>query len=286
MSSSSSQRRSTRSTSGVRVHARAQTDQFPRDGHDDHDHRVAPDAGRRTMPWSWYSDPAILAREHRADLPLLAGSTPAISVSSQGPGSYFASATGPVPIVMTSGSRRDAARLRQRLPASRRDRATGAERRGHAAMPYHAWTYGLDGCLRAAPRSGEDPGVRARRDGTRAGCGRHVGTVRVRQSGSARQPLAEALAELPRSSPSTGSTSAALRFNRRVSYEIRANWKIAMENYLECYHCPVNHPGPRRGDRRAPAGAARRAGCGPVSSRRSIPRSLDGRGPIDAHGGP
>jgi choline monooxygenase len=21
------------------------------------------------------------------------------------------------------------------------------------------------------------------------------------------------------------------------------NWKVALENYLECYHCPVAHPG-------------------------------------------
>ena len=35
----------------------------------------------------------------------------------------------------------------------------------------------------------------------------------------------------------------ALRFHHRVEYEIRANWKIALENYLECYHCQLNHPG-------------------------------------------
>src|SRR5436305_727473 len=57
-------------------------------------------AGRPTVPWAWYSDPAILALEierifrrswqyagHLGELPE--------------PGSYFASATGPVPIVIT-----------------------------------------------------------------------------------------------------------------------------------------------------------------------------------------
>ncbi len=24
---------------------------------------------------------------------------------------------------------------------------------------------------------------------------------------------------------------------------MRANWKTMLENYLECYHCPVAHPG-------------------------------------------
>jgi phenylpropionate dioxygenase-like ring-hydroxylating dioxygenase large terminal subunit len=35
----------------------------------------------------------------------------------------------------------------------------------------------------------------------------------------------------------------ALRFHHRVTYEVKANWKIAIENYLECYHCQLNHPG-------------------------------------------
>src|SRR5581483_10912353 len=33
-----------------------------------------------------------------------------------------------------------------------------------------------------------------------------------------------------------------LVFRERVDYALAANWKIAVENYLECYHCPVAHP--------------------------------------------
>jgi choline monooxygenase len=32
-----------------------------------------------------------------------------------------------------------------------------------------------------------------------------------------------------------------LVFHSRDDYELAANWKIACENYLECYHCPVAH---------------------------------------------
>ena len=28
-----------------------------------------------------------------------------------------------------------------------------------------------------------------------------------------------------------------------MPYSVGANWKIAIENYLECYHCAVAHPG-------------------------------------------
>jgi choline monooxygenase len=35
---------------------------------------------------------------------------------------------------------------------------------------------------------------------------------------------------------------AELVFRERVDYALEANWKIAVENYLECYHCPTAHP--------------------------------------------
>jgi choline monooxygenase len=33
-----------------------------------------------------------------------------------------------------------------------------------------------------------------------------------------------------------------LRFEARDPWSFRANWKIGIENFLECYHCPVTHP--------------------------------------------
>ncbi|MFL5970591.1 MAG: SRPBCC family protein, partial [Gaiellaceae bacterium] len=34
-----------------------------------------------------------------------------------------------------------------------------------------------------------------------------------------------------------------LQFRFRRELEVQANWKIACENFLECYHCAVAHPG-------------------------------------------
>ena len=34
----------------------------------------------------------------------------------------------------------------------------------------------------------------------------------------------------------------ALRRARRIDYDVAANWKAIVENYLECYHCPGVHP--------------------------------------------
>ena len=35
----------------------------------------------------------------------------------------------------------------------------------------------------------------------------------------------------------------ALAFHHRSQYALQANWKVAVENFLECYHCAVAHPG-------------------------------------------
>jgi phenylpropionate dioxygenase-like ring-hydroxylating dioxygenase large terminal subunit len=56
-------------------------------------------------------------------------------------------------------------------------------------------------------------------------------------------PLADTLGEVPEIVTSGGVDLDALRFRERVEWEIPANWKVAIENYLECYHCPVAHPG-------------------------------------------
>ncbi len=33
-----------------------------------------------------------------------------------------------------------------------------------------------------------------------------------------------------------------LTIGRRMRYEVRANWKLVLQNYSECLHCPLIHP--------------------------------------------
>src|SRR4026208_1375526 len=33
-----------------------------------------------------------------------------------------------------------------------------------------------------------------------------------------------------------------LRLGHRITYDVAANWKIVVENYNECLHCPTIHP--------------------------------------------
>ncbi|HEY7076552.1 MAG TPA: RHO alpha subunit C-terminal catalytic domain-containing protein, partial [Solirubrobacteraceae bacterium] len=92
------------------------------------------------------------------------------------------------------------------------------------------------------------------------------------------------LGDLPEVVRAHGLDVDALRFHHRVEYEIRANWKIALENYLECYHCQINHPGLVSviDDRRLELQAAglRASQFNPVH-----PDALAGRGALDVAGG-
>jgi phenylpropionate dioxygenase-like ring-hydroxylating dioxygenase large terminal subunit len=107
---------------------------------------------------------------------------------------------------------------------------------------YHAWTYDLDGSLRAAPRS-EQEGldlaelslVPARLEGW--------DPFRFVNLDEEAPPLAELLGDIPERVAEGGLDVDALAFHHRVDWEVAANWKIACENFLECYHCPVAHPG-------------------------------------------
>jgi choline monooxygenase len=57
------------------------------------------------------------------------------------------------------------------------------------------------------------------------------------------EPLVNALGSLPEIVARSGLDLDGLRFHSHVPWEQSVNWKVALENYLECYHCPTAHPG-------------------------------------------
>jgi len=181
-----------------------------------------------TLPFAWYTDPEILRLEqelifrrgwhyvgHLDQLPEI--------------GSRLAGRAGDVPVLVL---RDDAGEVRAFLNVCRHRGSVLIEGEGRGTTiqcPYHAWTYNLDGSLRAAPRA--DEGLDLDGLGLRP--------LRVQEWDRFLfvnpDPDAEALGDLPELDLGP------LRFHARVSYALEANWKIALENYLECYHCPVAH---------------------------------------------
>lgn len=109
--------------------------------------------------------------------------------------------------------------------------------------PYHAWTYGLDGRLLGSPNVHREDGIDPERIGLwEIALTQWDGFVFVNVDGSA-APLAERLAGEPDSPLQLERYRVGeLRVGARREYDVAANWKIVVENYHECLHCPTVHP--------------------------------------------
>jgi choline monooxygenase len=194
-----------------------------------------------TVPWSWYSDPEVLRREHERVF-LRSWQYVGHSGEVAEPGSYFTGSLGLAPIVVTRA--RDG-ELRAFLNVCRHRGfvvADGAGKRETLQCRYHAWTYGLDGRLKAAPRSDREHGFEAEE---LALAQLRVATwgpfVFVNADADA-PPLEDALGPVPTQLAEIMDVGA-LEFRFRTEFTLEANWKVACENFLECYHCAVAHPG-------------------------------------------
>jgi phenylpropionate dioxygenase-like ring-hydroxylating dioxygenase large terminal subunit len=194
-----------------------------------------------TLPYGWYTDPEILRLEQeRIFRPTwqYVGHTGQLSQ----PG-YFAAEVGPTPVVLTQDRERN---LRGFVNVCRHRGfalAEGAQRRETLQCPYHAWTYGLDGSLRSAPRSEEEPDFPQDELGLVPVAVDTWGPFLFANVGPEPEPLAEALGSLPAQVAELGLDVDSLVHHSRWEAEIDANWKIVCENFLECYHCQVAHPG-------------------------------------------
>jgi phenylpropionate dioxygenase-like ring-hydroxylating dioxygenase large terminal subunit len=199
------------------------------------------DAGL-TLPAEWYSDPEIhrLERErifarswqYAARLEQLAEAR-----------RFVATRAGHVPVVIVRHQDGD---LRAFVNVCRHRGhlvAQGEGRRETLQCPYHAWTYGLDGCLRAAPRSDREPGFDFGQYSLLPVQVDVWGPFVFVNPDPEAGPLADVLGRLPSVLADTGIDLDRLRFRERVEWGVNpVNWKIGIENYLECYHCPVAHP--------------------------------------------
>jgi glycine betaine catabolism A len=202
----------------------------------------------KTLPYTWYVDPEILRREQEL---IFRDSWQYVGHVGEAPepGTFFAARSGRTPVVVTRA--RDG-ELRAFLNVCRHRGArlctteSGQVKRA-LQCPYHAWTYGLDGSLVAAPNLTKMTGI----DRTAYG----LAPVQLREwLGYAWVCLADA----PPSFEDTVMDAVAQRLGgraeigvwdvgslavgRRVTYDVAANWKLIVENFMECYHCATIHP--------------------------------------------
>jgi choline monooxygenase len=120
--------------------------------------------------------------------------------------------------------------------------ADGSGKRETIQCPYHAWTYNLDGSLRSAPRSDEEPHFPRDELGLCAISVDTWGPFVFANTARDCEPLSEALGSMPAQVAELGLDVDTLVHYTRWEAELAANWKVVCENFLECYHCQVAHP--------------------------------------------
>jgi carnitine monooxygenase subunit len=205
----------------------------------DHGRPAAPAAP--APPARAYADPAALDAERAAvwrSTWVIAG----LSADVAAPKSYLTADVAGVPVVVT----RDRDGVLHALANVCRHRGMvlvdGCGPAMALTCPNHAWTYALDGRLKAAPRSSVEEGF-------------DPGTIRLPEYGvvewgpvvlvnldPAAEPPLDELATMDATLAAAGLELATMRRSGEVvDWTIAANWKIVVENYLECYHCSWVH---------------------------------------------
>ena len=108
--------------------------------------------------------------------------------------------------------------------------------------PYHAWTYDLDGRLIGAPHMDEVPHFRKEAYPLhRVHAGVWDGHIFINLSRKAPRTTLEGQLGALREK-FTGWRMQDLRLGHRITYDVKANWKLIIQNYNECLHCPNLHP--------------------------------------------
>ena len=115
---------------------------------------------------------------------------------------------------------------------------------GHSSVivcPYHAWSYDLDGSLRAARNSENVDGFKK--------CDFSLKPVQVENFCGLlfinldldATPLSEQAAGLEQEIRAYCPSVDDLAFAQRDTYQVKSNWKVMVDNFLECYHCHPAH---------------------------------------------
>lgn len=107
------------------------------------------------------------------------------------------------------------------------------------SCPYHAWTYSLDGELIAAPLM---PADFSRKENGLHGCHVRVfhGFIFINLCRSTPVDFDATFGDLAPYLDFHGFAEA--KIAHRQSYPTTANWKLVVENFVECYHCAPAHP--------------------------------------------
>jgi Rieske 2Fe-2S family protein len=201
-----------------------------------------------TLPGAYYTDPEIFAAEQAAIFEAM-WFCAVRSGELEKPGDFKTVPVGRENVLVARG--RDGV-LRAFLNVCRHRGArlcvdeSGSVKRAFQCM-YHAWTYGLDGKLIAAPNLTSMPDIDRVEYGLKPvhlheWLG-YAWLCLADEPPSFEDSVIGAATERLGSPTSIDNYQVdQLSVGKRIRYEVKANWKLIIENFMECYHCATIHP--------------------------------------------
>jgi Rieske 2Fe-2S family protein len=207
-----------------------------------------PDSLIATLAGSWYTDDIVFASEQEAILEAMwfcavrADDLPR-------PGAYRSVQIGRESVLISrnrAGDVRAFFNVCRHRGARLCTEAAGEVSRAFRCA-YHAWTYDLDGKLIAAPNLVKMPDVDRGQFGLRQIAVRewlgYVWVCLAENPPSFEDSVLAAVQERLGDLESLEHYDIAnLKVGRRIRYDVAANWKLIVENFMECYHCATIHP--------------------------------------------
>ncbi len=201
-----------------------------------------------TLPGRYYYDPAIYDLEQErifSQMWVCAGRADAIP----GPGAYQLATIGRESLIVIRN--RDGVLQAFfnvcRHRGARLCTAASGQLKGSIQCRYHAWTYGLDGRLIGAPNVLNDTQF----DRTLYGLlpvaleiweGFVWLNLADNPAPIATQVNAPIIERFGSYAPFSRYDVGKLKVGKTITYDVRANWKLVLENFMECYHCGLLHP--------------------------------------------
>ncbi len=204
---------------------------------------VSPIERSETIPSSWYTDPAM----HEADREGIFARTwqyAGTAAIVRSPGQFVTAMVAGNPVLIVRG--KDGVLRGFYNVCRHRGGPIALEEQGTCNVlqcKYHGWTYLLDGSLRGVPKFDRAELFDKKDFGlvpVTVAVWEEMLFVNLSEKAAMELPLAAVMRGIcERIAPVTLGTK---RFSRRVTYNVRCNWKVYVDNYLEGYHLPLVHP--------------------------------------------
>ena len=194
-----------------------------------------------TLPARYYWDPAAYAREMDA---IFAHAWVCVGHGEilRQPGDYTSFIVGDQNVIVVRGKDGVLRGFYNVCQHRGHELLQGSGRTTVITCPYHAWSYHIDGRLRTARGSEKVAGFdRGEICLSEVRVEEFCAFVYVNLDGDA-APLAEQSEGLEADIRGFAPDLDRLTHAHRLEFDMAANWKNVIDNFLECYHCPTAHP--------------------------------------------